>query len=279
MDNIGIMQGRLTKQKGDKIQSFPIGNWEREFELASEIGFSCIEWVIDNDNFDLNPIFDKRGRKKIKQLVSDFNITIPAICHDVLMDIELQSDDYQISSKAFKILENTIFACSSLGINFIEIPLVGDGSIVENDKKIAFIRQIEKLDEIAKKHNIEFLLETDLTPSNNLTLMKEMDGLSVGLNFDMGNSAYWGFEPDDELPKIGQWIKNVHIKDCTPKNYTVPLGDGNVNFQKVFKYLNDFNYDGLFILQAAPALIGNEKKTAIDYYNFVRRCLKEYYES
>ena len=54
---IGIMQGRLTEPRNGKIQSFPVNNWDQEFELAAEIGFNCIEWVIDDDGIDTNPLF------------------------------------------------------------------------------------------------------------------------------------------------------------------------------------------------------------------------------
>ena len=47
-DIIGIMQGRLSRPQNDKIQSFPVDNWEKEFELAAEIGYVCIEWIIDS---------------------------------------------------------------------------------------------------------------------------------------------------------------------------------------------------------------------------------------
>ena len=48
---IGIMQGRLSAPKNDRIQFFPKNNWQNEFELCSEIGFSCIEWVVDDKNY------------------------------------------------------------------------------------------------------------------------------------------------------------------------------------------------------------------------------------
>ena len=38
----------------------------------------------------------------------------------------------------------------------------------------------------------------------------------------------------------------------------MPLGDGNVDFNKVFDHLKIQGYDGLFILQAAPASFGEE---------------------
>ena len=107
--------------------------------------------------------------------------------------------------------------------------------------------------------------------------MQNMNGLSVGLNFDMGNSAYWGFDSDYELPLIGPWIKNVHVKDCTPKDYTLPLGDGDVDFKKVFTHLKKQKYDGLFILQAAPAAHGKEKDIARQYCQFIQNQIRNYF--
>ena len=60
------MQGRLSRPQNDKIQSFPVNNWEQEFELAAEIGFHFIEWVIDSDGIDKNPLFSNSKKKQLK---------------------------------------------------------------------------------------------------------------------------------------------------------------------------------------------------------------------
>ena len=51
-ERIGIMQGRLSKPVNGKIQAFPFNNWENEFKIASEIGYACIEWVIDSNGWN-----------------------------------------------------------------------------------------------------------------------------------------------------------------------------------------------------------------------------------
>ena len=48
VNKIGIMQGRLSKQKGIRIQEFPRDTWEQEFEKAKDIGFDTIEWIFDS---------------------------------------------------------------------------------------------------------------------------------------------------------------------------------------------------------------------------------------
>jgi len=276
-ERIGIMQGRLSRPVNANIQSFPFNNWENEFKIASEIGYACIEWVIDSNGIDTNPLFLYSKRKIISTLINESKITIPAICHDQLMDIPLHSKDENTASLAFNILKKTMETCENFGIKYIEIPLVGNSSLKTDSDFNNLVKQLTKLDNKAKNYSIDFILETDLPPERNASLMENMSGLSVGLNFDMGNSAYWGFDPDHELPLIGLWIKNVHVKDCTPQDYTLPLGDGDVDFRKVFTHLKNQNYDGLFILQAAPATHGKEKEKAKQYYHFTHNQLHNYY--
>ena len=279
-DKIGIMQGRLSKSINGKIQSFPTDNWENEFKIASEIGYSCIEWVIDSVDLHANPLFSANKRKKIKFLCEKYNISIPSVCHDQFMEIQLHSKNKNIQTLANNILTQTLLACRDLSIPFIEIPLVKRSSINNNFDMKNTIEQFTKLEKTAKKFGVKFLLETNLFPGQNAKLMMNSKSLPVGLIYDMGNSAYWGFDPDNELPKIGSWIKNVHVKDCTPKDYTLPLGDGDVDFKKVFKYLKKQKYNGLFILQAAPAPSGQEVEIAKRNYNFTEKQLKKYfYES
>ena len=169
--------------------------------------------------------------------------------------------------------------CENIGIHFIELPFVGKSSINEDSDINKLIEIFSKLENKAMEYGINFIFETDLNPEKNSKLMEKMNGMSVGLNFDMGNSAYWGFDPDHELPLIGKWVKNVHIKDCTPQKYTLPLGNGDVDFKKVFGHLKNQNYNGLFILQAAPALLGKEFEIAKKYFHFTEKHIINYYGS
>ena len=72
---------------------------------------------------------------------------------------------------------------------------------------------------------------------NKTGLLKNVNKKIITVNYDMGNSAYREYNMRKEFLSYGQSISNVHIKDCTPKDYTVKLGDGNVNFDEVFQLL------------------------------------------
>ena len=94
-----------------------------------------------------------------------------------------------------------------------------------------------KLEKKILDNNLMIALETDLEPYQLKDFLKNFNKKTVTVNYDMGNSAYWEFETKKEFLCYGQSISNVHIKDCTPKDYTVQLGDGNVNFNEVFLLL------------------------------------------
>ena len=57
----GIMQGRLSKIDKGKIQSFPKRTWKNEFSKANKLGLKFIEWTLDYDDLDNNPIFSKKN--------------------------------------------------------------------------------------------------------------------------------------------------------------------------------------------------------------------------
>ena len=72
-----------------------------------------------------------------------------------------------------------------------------------------------------------------------------------GINYDTGNSASYGYNIDIEFRAYSKLIKNIHLKDKNIDGQSVALGEGMVNFDKFFKNLIKYKYDGNLILQTA----------------------------
>ena len=81
----GIMQGRLSQIIGNKIQAFPTKYWKLEFSKARKLGLKSIEWTLDYQNLEKNPILNKKGQSQIKQLSKKNFIKINSITGDCLM--------------------------------------------------------------------------------------------------------------------------------------------------------------------------------------------------
>ena len=90
---------------------------------------------------------------------------------------------------------------------------------------------------IAEKNGVKLTLETDLRPDSFKELLSRLNHPNIKANYDTGNSASLGYDVQDELKTFGSWISNVHIKDRKYHEKTVPLGDGDVNFDLFFSSL------------------------------------------
>ena len=248
---IGIMQGRLSKPLNGRIQSFPINTWEKEFYLAKEIGFELIEWVLD-ENIKDNPILNKSIFKKISQIRKETQIEINSICCDFFMSNSLSKNSTSFKEKNLEIFNYLIEeSCPSNNIKIIDLPLMGNESLKEKRISDDYKNLLLKLEKKIMNNNLVVSLETDLSPFELKDFLKDFNKKAISVNYDTGNSAYWEFNVKQEFLSYGNLISNVHIKDCTPKDYTVELGSGNVDFNEVFTLLSKNNYKADFILQAA----------------------------
>jgi sugar phosphate isomerase/epimerase len=98
--------------------------------------------------------------------------------------------------------------------------------------------------------------------------MDTYDDAFLGVNYDMGNSTWFGYDPVGEIPLYARHIRNVHVKDCTVPAYSLPLGTGHTRFPDVFAQLRAANYQGDFVLQAARQ--PDDVSAARDYLAFTR---------
>ena len=248
---IGIMQGRLSKPLNGKIQSFPASSWENEFYLAKDIGFKSIEWVLD-ENLKDNPIVNEDHFSKIRTIKKKTGIEVNSICCDYFMTNSLSRNSKSFKEENLEILNFLINeSCPLNNIKIIDLPLMGEEGLKKKQIADDYRNLLLKLEKKILDNNLMIALETDLEPNELKDFLKNFNKKAVTVNYDTGNSAFWEFDTKQEFLCYGQSISNVHIKDCTPKDYTVQLGDGNVNFNEVFHLLKKNNYKSDFILQAA----------------------------
>jgi sugar phosphate isomerase/epimerase len=150
----------------------------------------------------------------------------------------------------------------------IELPMLGANSLRTETAQAAFARVLQPALKRAAAAGIDLLLECDLAADALSAFLARHDHPRLGINYDCGNSTWFGFDPDDEVPAYGAAIRNVHIKDCTKADYSVPLGRGETRFDAVFGQLAAQGYRGDFVMQAARQ--PDDIAAARDYLAFGR---------
>tara|TARA_A100000164_G_C21748477_1_gene695816 strand:- start:20 stop:868 length:849 start_codon:yes stop_codon:yes gene_type:complete len=261
---IGFMQGRLSPIIDSKIQIFPKNFWREEYVKSDYVKIKKIEWTLDYETFNYNPILSKKGRAEIFSLNKEHSITVPSLTCDYLMQKPFWK---MISSEVNQVKKNflnIIDACIELNIKIIVVPLVDNGSIENKNEEINLIKYFDEIKNILTENNIKIAFESDYPPNKLGEFINKFDE-KIGINFDMGNSASLGFDPENELDILAPKIMNVHVKDRKFKGGTVPLGEGNCDFNTVFSNLRKIQYDGNYILQTARSKNGKHVELISQY--------------
>ena len=271
VNKIGIMQGRLSPPKKNLIQHFP-KDWQTEFDHCKSLGLKSIEWVFEEPDIKFNPIFNPELFENFLNIKKKFDIEVNSVVADYFMKNKLFQENNSNTEKNINTLKTLIINCYKLNIKIIELPLV-DSSALQNEENMReFKSNLNDLLSFAESLNVKISLETDLEPEKFLNYIKTFNSKNLYVNFDMGNSASNGFDPEKEIEILSEYIINVHIKDRIYKGNTVELGKGDVDFKKVFKMLKKIGYANDLILQAYREDINNEKKNYLKsvqkYKNF-----------
>ena len=247
---IGVMQGRLLPKYKGRYQAHPLGYWRDEFKVAKEIGLDCIEFILDFNDADQNPLITEKGIYEILKISKKTGVLVKTICADYFMEAPLHSSNKLISNKSLDILNLLIKNAVLLNVNDIVIPCVDHSSLSGNKSIDRFIHILKTVIPVIEANNINLSLETDLSPSEFSSLLKKINSKMITVNYDIGNSAALGFDPLEELNAYGEKISDIHIKDRNLGGGSVILGEGCADFDKFFTKLREINYTGPFIMQA-----------------------------
>ncbi|MDC0206585.1 sugar phosphate isomerase/epimerase [Nitrospinae bacterium] len=249
-NKIGVMQGRLLPKYQGRYQAHPKGYWEKEFKTAKNIGLDCIEFILDFNDAEQNPLLKAGGVDEILKVWNNTGVSVNTICADYFIEAPLHAKNENEAMKSKKILINLLQTASQIGVTDIVIPCVDKSSLANTHAVDRFVDQIRTILPYAEERNINFSLETDLPPQPFVDLLSRLDSNCITINYDIGNSAALGYNPVEELNAYGGRISDIHIKDRTLGGGPVVLGNGDADFKVFFQKLKEFKYSGPFIMQA-----------------------------
>lgn len=118
----------------------------------------------------------------------------------------------------------------------------------------------------AKSYGLNILAETGgESPIALLRLIKEVEQDNFFVNLDTGNLIMYGYgNPVDAIYTLGKYVRNMHAKDGLPPvdpykiGQETAIGEGYVDFEKVFKGLKAIGYDRFITIERE---IAGEKQT------------------
>lgn len=264
MNPIGIMQGRLVPPVGGAIQAFPDREWEEEFRRAADAELAAIEWIYDEPDHRTNPLATDDGSFRIRSLSAEHGVAVRSVCADYFMARPLVRVAGAELTRRVEHLVWLIGRAQALALTRIVLPFVDASAIQTPDDVTQVVDVLRDAASHARRAGVELHLETALPPTDFAGLIDRIGDAAVRVNYDTGNSASLGYDPNEEFAAYGDAIGSVHIKDRVLGGGTVALGTGAADLPRVFAHLRRHHYAGDLILQVARGVAGDEVAWARD---------------
>lgn len=264
------MQGRLSEPASDKIQEFPWKSWKEEFQRAASIDLYLLEWTLDLQGLYQNPFMTPTGQNEINELRERHNIRVQSVTLDCFLEGPLhRSHPETLAKSELKDLLAVAENARNLGVTIGVLPLVAESGRDDRETLRELFLELAAVEDLCVELDFQIALECEFDTETIHWISHEIRELThVGFNFDTGNSASLGNNPNEELSIYGDKLFNVHIKDRKLGGKTVPLGQGNADFKAISRGLKELNYNGNMILQAARQQQGQEIETVSSYLRF-----------
>ena len=270
-----LVQGRALPQIDESLQSFP-SNWIEEFPLIEKLGFDGIEWIYDKKSEYNNPILNLDQHENIKMISKKYNVSLENIVFDwFIIHPLIKNNDITLSTKIEKLID-LLDTSEKIGFQRVIFPLLEGNSIHDSNEMELFLKIFS--DNILPTLNLKKLeihFETSMSPNDEFYFISKLDNSQTKICFDMGNSASLGFDCSEVLDKISPFLGSVHIKDRLINGPTVPLGEGSVDFSKVFKILNEIKFSGPISFQAYRNKNSNNIELLNSYLMFINNIIRK----
>ena len=216
----------------------------------------------------LKKALELRGVEICNQWFSSFLITKP---------FEEVEKEFRAQLTFLKAMGAKVIGASEQSLSVqgqMDTPVFGHKYEMNDEEWDTFCTGMNKLGKIAKEeygialtfhHHmgtvVQSLAEVD-------RMMENTDPEYVSLLFDTGHFTYCGEDPLEVVKKYVHRIKHVHLKDIRPEvveqvkkenmsflagvragAFTIP-GDGCINYDPIFKVLEDAGYEGYMVVEA-----------------------------
>lgn len=247
MYKIGIIQGRLSPSPNNRFQFFP-SDWEAEFLLAKEMGFDHIAWFLDRDIPGFDPVNDIWLNSEVIQRIDKSRQIIPISSVDAGR-YPTCGPARQDTISQFKKLLPVLIPRLSTGV--VNIPLLEDHAPKTPAEKLESIDTLKQILAVAKSVGGRIGIETEMPVAELKEFIDGFNDNSIGVCYDTGNCASYGFDCAKDIEELGSRIFEVHLKDRkSGSTQSLTLGTGDANFKECFATLDSIGYCGIFTLQA-----------------------------
>jgi sugar phosphate isomerase/epimerase len=223
---------------------------------------------------ELDPELTTEGEKEdLLGTLSRLGMEISALCGDLGRGFVKPDHIAEDVEKTKRMMD----MAKSLGVRVFTSHI---GRIPEDPDDPGYRTATRALEEIGRHGDeIGVLFASETGPESGAALGRFLRGLkteSVRANYDPANMVMNGFDPVQGVYDLGEIIVHTHAKDGIspgPNRGEVPLGEGEVDWGRYLRALQEIGYDGFLTIERE---VGEDPATdIITAAGFLRAQLRE----
>ncbi|RXJ89454.1 hypothetical protein CRV01_08230 [Arcobacter sp. CECT 8983] len=261
----GIMQGRLSPSINGELQCFPFGKWENEISFLSKAHLDFIEFFIDEEFNNENPLNSNMGIERLKKNLDLHNSEVYSICFNYMIKHSL-NEEPKVKESLFSLIENH----KLLNYKIIVLPFY-ELSEINVDNLESYRQVITEILELAKRKDILVALETNIEAVQLNEYINSFNSKNLGVVYDTGNRVTFKVSLQEEIRVLKDKIFHVHLKDKNDKG-NVLIGTGSVDFYEVFSALDEIKYKKNFVFESQRGIDPvNTAYNQLSYIKFIKK--------
>ena len=244
----------MNKRLGFSSLAFYEESLENALSWGENNKFGLLEIVAEN-----NHAIDEETLPEVKDFLSSYNFEYTV--HSPFSDINISSLNKSIRKESIRQVKYSIFAVNEIGGNVLTFHPGRHSAATSksrgNTKKILF-DSLKKISDYNKDYGVTIALEN--MPDTFITTMKvSQEVLEVLENkqlseikhtMDVGHLETNNVDIGEYIHDLRKYLIHMHLHDNFGEfDNHLPLGEGNINFPKIFRALKEINYVGRIILE------------------------------
>jgi len=184
-------------------------------------------------------------------------IEISSLCLGVLWKYCPSSPDPAIRAQAAAIMRQAVPRAASLGAKVILLPVGQPEDLTPEEARTHLVEVLRECAPAAQQAGVIFGVENvgqalGRTVEDLLQIVARVDSPACRVYYDIGNAAWQGDDPVEDIRKLGRHLAMVHVKDrreVEGRGQTAIIGDGTINWPAAARALRGIAYHGYVVLE------------------------------
>ena len=257
-------------------------SWKEKLLLTRKYGYDFLEISIDESDEKIHRLqWSAMQKKEIKDAIDETGVHILTMCLSGNRKYTIGSEDPEKRKKGIELIKSAIRFCVDIGIRIIQLASYDEYYNDRNlNTEMLFLEGLIEVTKFAAANAVTLAFETmdtDFIDSIHkaMKFVEKVNSPWLQIYPDIANITACGKSKaqinEDFLYGLDH-IVAIHLKDSKNGEIRrIPFGAGIVDFEMLFKLLQDNNFCGLFVTE----MWSDDKPNAIDEVKNARMFLEE----